>query len=255
MHGYATSGLERWLDRLRMRSDLTDADVDTLRKLPFETREVSSNRDFVRMGEQTTHACLVVTGLVGRFGQTASGQRQITALAIPGDMVDLHSVVVPKASSALQALTATTILRVSHAALQEASEGSDTIARAFWRDCVADAMILAEWVQSVGRRDARGRLSHLLCELALRNGAIGNDPRAFPMAATQLQLADTTGLTSVHVNRTMRRLHADKVVDVVERQVRIHDWDALASAGDFNPNYLHLSPAVLDPLIERLKAG
>ena len=50
----------------------------------------------MRLGEIVDTACFVFDGLVGRFGQTANGERQIIALHIPGDMADLHSVVGPR---------------------------------------------------------------------------------------------------------------------------------------------------------------
>ncbi len=244
--------VDRWIDRLRMRSQIGDEDAARLRELPYEVRMIDANRDFVRLGEQTTHACLVADGLVGRFSQTAGGQRQIVSLHIPGDMVDLHSVVLQRSSSALQALSATTILRVVHGAVEEVAARSPAVARALWRDCVVDAMVLGEWVQNIGRRSARARLAHLLCELAFRNGAIGHDPRNFPMPATQMQLSDACGLTSVHVNRTMRRLSLDGIVDITARHVHVHDWRTLAVEGDFDTGYLHLPAPVVAAITGRL---
>ncbi len=101
------------------------------------------------------HSSYVVAGMIGRFGQNSRGDRQITALHIKGDMADLHSVVQPTATSALRALSTSTILEVPHAKLRHVSGANPAIAEAFWRDCMVDSMVLAQWVVNVGRRDAR----------------------------------------------------------------------------------------------------
>lgn len=96
------SNPQRFLDRLTSRSVLSEREKQEILSLPVNARQASPNEDFVRLGERVNHACFVVDGLVGRFDQNAAGGRQITALHIPGDMPDLHSVVQPTATSALQ---------------------------------------------------------------------------------------------------------------------------------------------------------
>jgi CRP-like cAMP-binding protein len=207
--------------------------------LPSRAEHVQSNRDFVRLRQRVDHACLIAAGVVGRFGQNSEGKRQITALHLPGDMADLHSVVQPTAASALQALSIATIIRVPHTALRAATRRYPALAEALWRDCSVDASILAQWVVNVGRRDAKTRVAHLLCELATRlQVAPAKGEIIFPFGVTQVQLADATGLTCVHVNRTLQTLRRDGLVDVSHSAVRISDWNALTAAGEFEPSYL-----------------
>jgi len=97
--------LQPFLTRLLLRSSLSAEEQATVLDLPIRVERIPANVDFVRLGERLGHACLVIDGLVGRFEQTRKGDRQTTALHIPGDMADLHSVVLPKTSWALQALT------------------------------------------------------------------------------------------------------------------------------------------------------
>lgn len=232
--------LQRFLDRLTRRSVLSEEEQQAILSLPSHAEQVHSNRDFVPLGTTVDHSCLVVAGLVGRFGQNSEGHRQITAIHIPGDMADLHSVVQPQANSALQALSVATILRVPHAALRAASGRYPAIAEAFWRDCMVDSAVLSQWVVNVGRRDAKQRIAHLICEVATRiGGSRAQDGCVFDFAITQTQLADATGLTSVHVNRTLQMLRAAGVIEWSRGHVvRIPRWHALAATGDFDPDYL-----------------
>jgi CRP-like cAMP-binding protein len=242
--------LSRFVDRLSSRSILTDEERQAVLTLPSEAAQVPVHRDIVRLGEVVDHSCFVVEGMVGRFGQNTEGERQITALHIPGDMPDLHSVVSPRAASALQALSTTTFLRVPHRALRSVAARYPAIAEAFWRDCVADAAIMSEWIVNVGCRDAKARIAHLLCELALRYGIdVHAADAAFPFPITQEHIGYATGLTAVHVNRTLKALKDSGAVSLGGRAVRVLDWDALVRLGEFDGTYLHVG----DPPEPRLR--
>lgn len=233
------SNLQLFLDRLTSRSLLRTEEQQAILDLPAFASQVSGNQDFVRLGETSDHACLIAAGLVGRFGQNAEGGRQITALHIPGDMADLHSVVQPRAGSALQALTTTTILRIPHDAIRHAAARYPAVAEALWRDCMVDAAILSQWVVNVGRRKALTRMAHLICETATRLRKDGESQAlTFELPMTQAHLADSTGMTAVHVNRTLKSL-AD-VVKFCGSTVHIRDWDRLVAIGEFDPDYLQI---------------
>ena len=233
--------LQSFVDKLVARSGLEGAEQEAILALPASLAQIQTNRDFVRLGERVEHASFVVAGLVGRFGQNRNGNRQITAVHIPTDMANLHSIVAPEACSALQALSVTTILRVPHEALRAITRRFPAIAEAFWRECVVDAAVLAEWVVNVGRRDAKSRLAHLLCEIACRIQGLGQKVGpAIPFPATQVHMADMTGLTSVHVNRSLQALRREGVVDIRARMIHVLDWDRLAHIGDFDASYLRI---------------
>jgi len=247
MHLPLSNPTARFLDKLANHSALGEAERQAILGLPVTILKVQSNRDFVRLGDRADHAHLVADGLIGRFGENGEGQRQIMAVHIPGDIADLHSVVVPAAGRALQALTSSTILRIPHSALREAARAYPAIAEALWRECALDAAILAEWVLNVGRRQARARAAHLLCEMAFRyRAAKAKGGFSFVFPVTQNHLADILALTPVHVNRTLKILRTDGLAAFDRGNVDISDWSALVEAGEFDPAYLELggSPKV-----------
>lgn len=238
------SAIQLFLNRMCNRSALTSAETEAMLTLPGRVIRMPARTDIVCPGDLTDHACLIVDGLAGRFGQVIDGRRQITALHIAGDMCDLHSVVTPRVSWALQTLCPSTVMRIPHRALHQVARTYPTLAEAFWRDCSVDASILSQWVVNVGRRDARSRTAHLLCEMALRMEVAGLGSRMnFRLEATQAQIGDATGLTSVHVNRVYRLLRDSGALTIEGREVRILDWDALVAIADFDPDYLHFGAA------------
>jgi CRP-like cAMP-binding protein len=178
---------------------------------------------------------------MGRFGQTIDGTRQITAFHIDGDMPDLSSVPLSEAPAALQALTATTVMRIPHHSLRALAARFPAVAEAFWRDCVVDMGITVQWMTNVGRRNAQVRLGHLLCEMAVRYQRIGIGERSrFLFGGTQEHLADATGLTNVHVSRSLQAMRRAGLVDYKSGEISILDWDGLKALGQFDPAYLML---------------
>jgi len=240
-HPSNRSAPDLFLDRLLAHSELDETEQAAVAGLPAVRMDVAAHRDVVRLGERVDHACLVEAGLVGRFGQTETGARQFVSVHTPGEMVDLHSLMVPEANAAVNALTGSTVLRVPHSSLRDVGLRYPAIAAALWRDCVMQGAIVAQWLVNVGRRDARSRLAHLLCEMAHRSQR-GDAPAmtyAFPM--TQEQLGDALGLTAVHVNRTLMGLRDDGLVEISRGSVKILDWRTLVAAAEFDPGYLQVS--------------
>lgn len=233
--------LRLFLDRLTARSVLGPDEKEAVLSLPVHPRQVAAHREIVRLGERVEHSCLIASGFVGRFSQTEDGRRQLISFHIPGDMADIYSLMIPSAPSALVALTPTTVFQVPHAALRDATARYPAIAAALWRDCVADGMILAQWLLNIGRKNARDRLAHLLCEMAIRYRQIGRwDGRSFPFPVTQEDLSDALGLTAVHVNRSLKGLRQEGLVLLKGGRAEVLDWPGLVFAGEFDATYLGL---------------
>lgn len=239
-HPSNLSAMNLFLRRLCAHSLLNGEERAAILGLPTKPFEIGAHVDFVRLGETLQYACLVSEGLVGRFGQTEDGKRQFVSIHVPGEMVDLPSVVMPHSTSALNALTATSAFKIPHENLRELGFRYPAIAAAFWRDCVIDARIVAEWLVNIGRRDARSRIAHFLCELAVRYRMMDqSDGRTFRLPMTQEQLGDSLGLTPVHINRMLMSLRAEGVVAFDRGRVEILDWEALARTGEFDVTYIN----------------
>jgi CRP-like cAMP-binding protein len=104
-----------------------------------------------------------------------------------------------------------------------------------------DVSIYREWIMNIGRRNARTRVAHLLCEFAARldaQGAAPGQPYKLPMSQTQL--GDALGLTAVHVNRTIKGLVKDGLVTQDHRIIAFPAWDILKVEADFDSGYLQL---------------
>ena len=231
-----------FVERLMLRSGLTDAEREAIMALPGRVANVEPCHDIILPGQHTDHACMVVRGLGARFDMMADGRRQIVAFYISGDMCDLNSVPAPISGWGLEALSRATLLFIPHAALRRLVL-DPSLAMAFWRDTVTDGSVLAKWAANLGRKQAVARVAHLFCEMGMRMEQVGLGTRNdYTLAVTQVQLADAVGLTAVHLNRTLKSLREEGVT-FHRGHVRIANWNSLADLAEFDPAYLLLPPA------------
>jgi len=231
----------RKLERL---APLEEPDRQAIRSLPFETASAEAGTFLVREGNTATQCCVILTGYVCRSKTTSSGARQIVSFHVPGDIVDLQHLLLSRADHNIQTITDVTYATVPSAEIKRVAQDRPVIAEALWRDSLIDASVFREWVLNVGRRDARSRVAHMLCEFTVRreNAGLGS-PSAFELPMTQEHIADATGLTVVNVNRMLASLAADGVIARDQRRVEILDWSRMQQAADFDPAYLHLDAA------------
>lgn len=227
--------------RLRHQTHLSEEDVGKLYALPGEYRVLEAGSFIVREGEPPRHCAFLLSGFAFRQKLTNSGARQIVGLQIPGDALDLQSLYLDVADHNVQALTRAEILLVPRSAIQRLAEASPGIAHAIIVNILTEASITREWLLNVGRRDARTRLAHLLCEFATRmdaQGLAGEGGYELPM--TQEQLGDALGLTSVHINRTLKVLEGEGALVRQGRRIRFTDWKNMRRIADFSDIYLHI---------------
>ena len=229
--------------KLAYWSELDAVDEAAILALPCRTRKIERYAYIVRERERTTHSCLIVSGFAIRHKIVAGGARQIVAVHMKGDMVDLQNSFLRVADHSVQTLTASEVAFIPREAIKTLAFNRPNVGMAMWFDTLVDASVFREWIANVGRRDAHARIAHLLCEFSLRLKVAGlGTATDYELPMTQEHIADCVGLTPVHVNRTLKQLQAEKLITrTSSRSVTIGDWSKLAEAGDFDSTYLHFA--------------
>jgi CRP-like cAMP-binding protein len=237
----SSAAVDLFLRRLQARSKLTFVEQQAIRQLNYTTARLPARRDFVLPGQRVEYVSLIADGVAARFDLLRNGRRAIGELFVRGDVCDLTSLVAPRAGWGLTSLSPVQILHIPHRSLRALMQAHPEIAAAFWRDCAADAGVLAKWVGNMGRKNAKARIAHLLCEMAIRVEATGFGTRMrYDLNITQDQIADAMGLTGMHVNRTLNVLREEGVADVHSHVVEVINWDRLAYIADFDETFLLL---------------
>jgi CRP-like cAMP-binding protein len=233
--------LVRLIRQLESTTDLSEADRKALGALTFRTRTIGERRDIIRENSRPVESCLVVEGMLCRYKMLSNGRRQILSFHMPGDMPDLQSLHLTQMDHAVASVTPAIIALIPHDAIHALSRTAPTAANALARHSLIDASIFREWIANVGRRTALERIAHVICECFVRLRAVGlAKEKTFELPLTQAEFGDATGLSNVHVNRTMKELRRLGLIATNGKVHGILDWEMLQEAGDFDPAYLHL---------------
>jgi CRP-like cAMP-binding protein len=227
--------------KLEERDRLSEEEKQVLAAALGPSKTVSADTDMVREGDRPSESTLLVEGFAARYKVLQSGKRQITAIHVPGDFVDLHGFLLKKMDHAIAALTPCTVATVPHETLRRITERHPHLARLLWLSTLIDSAIHREWLVAMGRRSAKEHMAHLFCELYLRLQLVGlTKDNSYEMPITQAELGDTLGISTVHVNRVVQELRAEGLITWRGNRLAVDDWDRLRQVAEFTPTYLSL---------------
>ena len=227
--------------RLEAFTRLSADDRAAIGRVSKVTRVIPARRDIIREGEKPQFVHLMVDGWACRYNTLPDGRRQIVAFFVPGDFCDLNVYILRQMDHSLGAITRLSVSDISRDEMDALTSGRPRISQALWWESLVQAAIQREWTLNIGQRTAYERIAHLLVELFIRLRSVGmtqGNSCDFPL--TQTDLADATGLTSVHVNRTLQELRRDGLIVLERKHLTIPELQELKDAAMFNPNYLHL---------------
>lgn len=227
--------------KLEAFTKLSADDKAALSQVSRNIRFVEPRRDLISEGDKPRFVHLVLDGWACRYKQLPDGKRQIVSLFVPGDFCDVNVYILKYMDHSIGAITRLKVAMITAEEMSALTEQRPRMLQALWWHELVTTAIQREWTLNIGQRSAYERLAHLLTELYIRLNTVGRAQGGrcdFPL--TQNDLADATGLTAVHVNRTLQELRRDKLIELDRRQLQILDLERMMDAAMFNPNYLHL---------------
>lgn len=238
-------------DRRGVELDVQERAV--LEKAIFEIRTIDARKTVVQAGETLSVSMLLLEGFMCRYLDDREGMRQLVAIQVPGDFLDLHAYPLKILDHDVASLTAATIAIVPHEALDEINAAMPELTRKLWFSTLLDAAMHRAWLFRLGRLDAVGRVAHFLSETNVRLVSAGlSDGTRFALGITQADISEVCGITSVHANRVLRQLREERLCNFRSSLVEILDVEGLARRGQFNPAYLYIDNKSGQPGIKRL---
>jgi CRP-like cAMP-binding protein len=228
--------------KLEQFTKLSHEDRVALRRAASQKRRyLGAREDIIREGDNPGHVNLILDGWACRYKQLVDGRRQVISFLLPGDLCDPHVFVLREMDHSIGTLTNVILAEIPRSTILAVTGNHPRITQALWWEMLVTTAIQREWTVNLGQRTAAERLSHLLCELFYRLRSVGRtEGQTCELPVTQLDIADAMGLSNVHVNRTLQELRATGLIVLKGRHLTIPGLKALAEAGLFNPNYLHL---------------
>jgi CRP-like cAMP-binding protein len=229
------------LRKLANFTTLSQEEITAVEECCLDIREVGAREDVISQGDRTGGVKLLLEGFACRYKVLEDGRRQIVAYFVPGDLCDLRVFILKRMDHSIGALVTSRVATISPENVLRLTHNYPTLTRALWWSTLVEEAIAREWIVNVGQRNALERMAHLFCELLYRFRAVGlNQGMSCTLPLTQVELAETLGLSSVHVNRTLQELRRRKLITLENGVLTIQDLDALKEISLFNPDYLHL---------------
>jgi CRP-like cAMP-binding protein len=223
---------------------LADDDARVLEALCQSPRHLKAGIDIVGEGEMPPSPFVLMDGMAYRYRLLREGKRQILTFLIAGDIFDLHGFLFTAMDHSVATLVPTRVAPISRDAVIGLFAQHPRIGAALWWSAMQQEAIQRERIVALGRRDAHGRVAYLLCELVARQRAVGlNEDHAITLPLTQPELADTLGLTSVHVNRVLQMFRRNGLITLERGRLVLRDVSRLEQVADFHEYYLHLGGA------------
>lgn len=233
--------LQPLVNALARRDSVSAEECALIEGLAMRVKSFRKGEELVAEHSTPSESCLVLKGFTAREVVLSDGKRQITALHIPGDFVDLHAFLLKVMDHSVVALTVCDAAYVPHQELLRVIDRSPHLGRLLWLSTVVDGAVQRTWIASIGRRSATAHLSHLICELYQRLHAVDlARDGAFVFPVSQSELADVLGFSLVHVSRTLQELRATGLISWKGSTITIADFDGLAALAEFDPTYLNL---------------
>ncbi|WP_028135858.1 Crp/Fnr family transcriptional regulator [Bradyrhizobium japonicum] len=204
-------------------------------------QRAGSGEDLLAEGDPVDSVRILLSGWLCRYKTLEDGRRQIVNFVFPGESCDAHAYLLPVMDHSIATLTPVVYAEIKRAHFETLLAGDRSLAEAFWCETLVNNAIQREWVVNLGRRMAVERVAHLFCEIFERLRPVGMiEGNSCIMPVTQTDLADATGLSVVHLNRTVQELRASGLIVLRDRTLTINDLAALKCAALFSPGYLQL---------------
>jgi CRP-like cAMP-binding protein len=225
--------------RGRRRDLLSNEELQIIEESISEIRKLPARKTILKAGDKPNFSIFLIEGFICRYMDANDGKRQLVALQIPGDFVDLHAFPLTYLDHDNATITACTVGIVPHDRLQMIQREMPHLTHMLWFSTLLDAAMHREWIFRMGRLNAVGRLAHFLAETEHRLSAIDRVVGAtFALPLVQIDLAEATGMTPIHLNRCVRDLRKDGIADVRAGQVAVLNKVELWRLGEFDPAYL-----------------
>jgi CRP-like cAMP-binding protein len=213
---------------------LSERELEFLADLQSAPFALARGKELVHEGQLRQTAYILQAGWACSFKLLPDGGRQIITFPLPGDCVGLRSMLLRTSDHSFSALTDAVVTPIEAPRLKRMfTEFPHLGAAVLWATSRDEAMIV-EHLVSVGRRSAIERTAHFFLELFDRLKLVGlTEHDEFDCPLNQYALADALGLSTIHVNRTLRQLREQKLMTFKGHRVVIHEPAALKALAGY----------------------
>lgn len=202
-------------ERLSRYVRLSETESGSLALFEDQDRAYRRGAVVIRENESPKELFVVRSGWLHSSGVLGNGSRQILRFHFQGDLLGLPLLAFADSPETVTAVTDVVLAPFSREKLARIIAEHPRLGALILGLTVAERVALADRLASIGRTSARARVGSLICEIVARMRRLGavNGNGYVQLPLTQEDIGDATGLTSVHVNRMMRALVDDGIIE------------------------------------------
>lgn len=233
--------IEFLTQRLSRFVDLTSHEREAVAEWGERPLSVCAKQDVTRAGEPSNEICVILQGWACQSVDNQAGERQIVRILLPGDIANMRAVLLDASDNNVMTFTDASVALISKGRFLTTLDRFPRIREALWYSALVDEGIAKQWIVSLGRRDARKKIAVFFCEQWVRGDMVGlvhNERLELPL--TQKDIGDIVGLTSVHVNRSLKALREADMLRTPRVLTRLQ-VARMAQMADFDLTYLQLA--------------
>ncbi len=192
-------------------SPVSDAQLRYIEAMRSDRIGYSAGSHIKPENQRATALYTLYSGWAFRFKTLSDGRRQILNFLLPGDLIGLQEQFSDGPSHGVDAITEVTLCVFPLTKLWDLFRDHSGLAYSVTWLAAREESNVDENLLSAGRRNASERIAALLLHLHRRATHLGladladNGSIAFPL--TQSHIADALGLSLIHTNRSLRKLH------------------------------------------------
>lgn len=237
-----TASASALVEKLNHYIALQPAEREALDWLERGRRRFAAHDVIVREGEISDRLYVVRSGWLHASTRLRNGDRQILRLHFPGDIMGTSSIAWGETSATITAVTDCVISDFPRAMLGRLFKNHSRVAAMLFSTFSVESVAMSDRLKSLGRTDAKSRIATLLLEILSRLRVIdANISDTFDLHLTQADIGDATGLTKVHVNRTLKELDVSGLIERRGRVIKVLDEQAMVELADFKDRHGHIA--------------
>jgi CRP-like cAMP-binding protein len=205
---------------------------------------VKARKEIYCEAQSCEHLFTLYHGWVALYKTLNNGKRQILRIALPGDMLGFQPNLLAPLTHSAVSLTDSVLCGFPRTAMPDLLRRNTNVARRLTELNARDMNVCQSRLLTIGQQSAIERIAFFCCELYYRLKMIYNNVEHqeifFPLS--QEDIGDATGLTKIHVNRTLRSLREQGLMQISGKQLTIHDLEGLSELGHFDPASIYIHP-------------
>lgn len=244
--------------KLRLFTALSPQEVEWLEQATANRIALGADSELVWPENVNESVYVLESGWAYRFKALPDGRRQVLNFVLPGDFIGLRAHIFGFADHSIVTLTDAIVSEISASDIVHLFRDYPKLAAAITWSAAREEAMLSEQIVRLGRRNALESMAHLFLELLNRLKAIGMaEESSYYFPVTQQILADTLGLSIVHVNRTLAKLRKRGLVKIEEGRIYLTDTGQLErlAAFDSAPLAGKQTPASTETELRNIEAG